>query len=263
MLKQSARFHAGHFFRTVMLSLTLWAAAGCDDNMTTRGNARELTETGELTVLIQFAGTPFGNSMPEAVADFPSTAGGRFHAAQVDFDCFHTIIEAADNAGKLLMVIIPEGEQFSGSRDHLVICIDSRGIPAEVSPFLNSDLFTDSLWEDPVVRQQTILDLVAFFKPDMVFQFIQKQRSSPGVTQFWSEHGTENNTTVAIYASPAEDGSYRGWGIFTGKGIRNGLLEGLDVPGFTATVKMISGMDWNNNGHGYPAMQAFYATETE
>lgn len=263
MLKHSARFCAGHFFHTVLLFLTLWTVAGCNNNRPTRGNALETPETGEITILIQFAETPSKILMPEAVADLPSTAGGRFHHAQADCDCFRTILEAADNAGKLLIVIIPEGEQFSGSRDHLVIWIDSSGIPAEVSPDLDSDLFADSLWENPVIRQQTIIELTDFFKPDMVFQFIQNQRSSFAVTRFWSEHGTENSTTVAIYVSPAIDASHRGWGILTGKGIRNGLLEGLDTPGFTATVKLIAGMNWSSDGCGYPAMQAFFTMGAE
>ncbi len=263
MLKQSARFFAGHFFRTVVLFLVIGAVAGCDDSRTTQEIARKIPETGELAVLIQFAGTPLENSMPEAVADLPSTAGGRFYPAQTDYDCFQIILEAADNAGKLLLVIIPEGEQFSGTRDHLVILIDSRGIPVEAGLDLDSDLFGDSLWENPVTRQQTIIELVDFFKPDMVFQFIRDQRSSPGVARFWSEHGSENNATVAMYVPPAKGTLYRGWGIFTGKGIRNGVLEGMDTAGFTAAVRIISGMDWSTDGHGYPAMQAFYATETE
>lgn len=269
MKKQSARFSAGHFFHGIIIFLLLLIVAGCSSEPPTSGADRELTETGAITILIQFPDAGTDDSMPEAVSDLPLTAGGRlhFHAAGHDSTatttCIRIIAQEADRTGKLLIMIIPDGEQFSGTRDHLVIWIDSLGIPAKIKPQVDSGLFADSLWRDPVVRQQTILELIHFFKPDMVIQTIPEITSSYAVTRFWSEHGAENNATVALHAPSLTETSFRGWGIFTGKGIRTGLLEGMDLPGFIATVKMISGMDWNNNGQGYPAMQAFYATETE
>ncbi|MCK5842961.1 MAG: hypothetical protein KAH31_12375, partial [Candidatus Sabulitectum sp.] len=143
------------------------------------------------------------------------------------------------------------------------IWINSDGIPVEVMPEIDSELLSDSLWRDPVVRQETILQLIHFFKPDMILQMVPNAEASVSVVDYWSENSIENNFTVALFSYPDAENRNRGWGAFTGVGINNRLLEGMDIQGFMATVKLIAGMNWNSPGCGYPAMQAFYATETE
>ena len=267
MFKKSARRKTGHFFHTMLLLLVMGAGAGCESNdITERQSAsHDIPATGDITLVIQFAGTSVSDSMPEAAVHFPLTASGWFHPVQEHRNCFRTIFEQADSTGKLMMVIIPEDEQFSGSRNHLIISLDHLGIPVTVSPDLDPLFLVDSLWENPVVRQQTILELAVFFKPEIVLQFVEAPESSSDVARYWSEHGAESSITAALFVSPEEGTSVnsRGWGLFTGKGIRNGILEGLDMPGFIATVRMISGMDWIHSESGYPAMQAFFATESE
>lgn len=264
MMNQSARFCAGHFFRMALFFLFLGMFAGCDTDKATENEIIALPETGDITMLIHFPELATRDSMPEAVFDLPSTAGGRFYTSDAEnADLFRTLAEEADSAGKLLILVLPEGEQFSGIRDHLIIWINSRGIPVQVEPEIDSAMLSDSLWKNPVVRQETILRLVHFFKPDMIFQITPERESSMAITEYWSEHSAANNFTVALYVSPVAEINYRGWGVFTGKGIENRLLEGMNIQGFTTTVRMISRMNWNNPGYGYPAIQAFYATETE
>ena len=264
MINQGARLNAGHFFLTAMFLLFLGSFNGCGSDNATGNQARTLPETGAVTMVILFSESGSLDSMPEAAADLPSTASGYFYPSDsVEIGLFRSLAIEADSTGKLLMCILPEGEHFAGSRDHLIINTDSSGIPVSVEPGLNSDLLSDSLWRNPVVRQQTILQLVHFFKPDMIFQIASETESSLMITEFWSVHGIANDISVALYAYPVTEIRYRGWGAFTGKGIRNGLLEGMDMKGFAATVRMISGMDWCSPDQGYPAMQAFYAAENE
>lgn len=259
MINWSARCKTGHFFHKLLIfSLVVLAGAGCNSEQTPSLETMELPKTGATAILIQFQDISTDGSMPEAAADLASTSCGRIHAIQENINCFRMIAEEADSSGKLLFLIIPEAEHFSGIRDHLVIRINSSGVPVEVSPELDLGLLADSLWDDPIIRQQTILDLVFFFKPDIVLQIVPESRSSLNVTEFWSEHGAYSNITVALFALPSEGGRSRGWAIFTGKGIQNGLLEGLDIRGFITTFQMISGLNWNKDVSGYPAMQAFY-----
>ncbi len=265
MINQSARCKTGHFFQGAIffLLILIMIGVGCNGEPASSRRAFQLPESGATTILIQFQDPGTDNTMPEAALGLASTSGGRFHGASESIDCFRMIASQADSAGKLLFVIIPEGEPFSGNRDHLVIWIDFRGIPVSVSPDLDSSLLADSLWENPIVRQQTILDLVIFYKPDMVLQMIPDNTGYLDITGFWSEHGAENDISTALFSLPLENARYRGWGIFTGKGVKNNLIEGMDLPGFMATFQMISGMNWNTDESGYPAMQAFYNTETE
>lgn len=255
---QSARFYTGHFFQRTIIFLLILIGVGCNGEPMPSRRAFQLPETGATTIVIQFQNPRTDDTMPEAAQGLASTSGGRFHGTSGNTDCFRMIASEADSVGKLLFLIIPETEHFSGIRDHLVIRINSSGVPVEVSPELDLGLLADSLWDDPIIRQQTILDLVLFFKPDIVLQIVPEYTSSLNVTEFWSEHGAYSNITVALFAMPSESERSRGWAIFTGKGIQNGLLEGLDIRGFIATFQMISGMNWNKDGSGYPAMQAFY-----
>lgn len=264
MIKFSARFNTGHFFLTAMIVLLLGTSTGCKSDKPPAAGATILPETGDVQILIQFSEYSPQDSMPTSAVDLPFTASGWFYPSESQrTDYFQTIAGEADAAGKLLLLILLEGELFSGTRDHLIIWINSDGIPVEVMPDIDSELLADSLWRDPVVRQETILQLVHFFKPDMILQMIPNAGASVSVTDHWSRHSIENNFTVALFSYPDAGKNNRGWGAVTGVGIENRLLEGMDVQGFMATVKLIAGMNWNSPGCGYPAMQAFYATETE
>lgn len=263
MINQGARFNTGHFFLTAILVLLLGVSA-CRSDKSPVVSAITLPETGGIEILIYFPEFSRQDSMPVHAANLPFTASGFFYPSEsYSTGHFQTLAGEADAAGKLLFLILPEGELFSGTRDHLMIWINSDGIPLRAMPEIDSELLSDSLWRDPVVRQETILQLVHFFKPDMVLQVVPKTEASISIVKYWSENSMENNLTVALYVSPTAEDHHRGWGAFTGVGIQNGLLEGMDIQGFMATVKLIAGMNWRGPGYGYPAMQAFYARETE
>ena len=266
MTSTGARFNTGHFFLTAVVVLLLGISVGCKSDKSPAAGAMTMTlpETGDVQLIIQFSEYSSQDSMPASAVDLPYTASGRFYPSEsTRTDYFQTMAGEADAAGKLLFLILLEGELFSGTREHLMIWINSDGIPVEVMPEIDSELLSDSLWQDPIVRQETILQLIHLFKPDMILQRIPNAETSVSVVDYWSENTIENNLTVALFSLPDAEDHNRGWGAFTGVGIENRLLEGMDIQGFMATVKLIAGMNWNSPGCGYPAMQAFYATETE
>jgi len=246
----------------VLLCLLL-AGNGCSGHLSPENTGRLVSDTGDIAVLIEFAAPVSRDTMPEAAANLSNTSCGRLHQADQTHSSIMTIAEQVDSSGKLMMLIIPEAVQFSGERDHLVIWTDSTGVPVLVSPELDQALLSDSLWDDPLERQRTILYLVNFFKPDVVIEFVPESESSFEVTEFWSSNAVLNNMTVALFVPPSEDESYRGWGAFTGKGILTGILQGMDIQGFFATMQIISKLNWNSGDRGYPAMQAFQVRETE
>lgn len=265
IVTEGARYLTGHFLHMILFLTILLLQTGCssDDGSSGQRQNISLPETGETAMLIKFAAST-DDSMPEAVADLMMTAGGRFFASESsESDFFSGIAQELDRTGNLLILVLPEEASFSGFRDHLVIWTDTAGIPVRMEPQLNSELLSDSLWENPVLRQQTILELVNFFKPDVILQIVPEDQYCAEITEFWSENGSDNDLTVALYTPPIPENNFRGWGVFTGRGIRNRLLEGMDIHGFFATVRLISGINWGNPESGYPAMQAFYTTETE
>ncbi|MCD6588934.1 MAG: hypothetical protein J7K88_10340 [Candidatus Fermentibacteraceae bacterium] len=263
MVNNSARFRAGHFFLTLTALLFSGVQTGCG-NESVPGGTELLPETGSISVVVFCPGGEHDNTVPLAVTEFPSTAAGQFLPSDEDgYDLFYSVVSEADSAGKLLVLVLPEGERFTGSRDHLIVQIDSNGLPVAVMPDIVPEMLEDSLWDDPVIRQETILQLILFLKPDMVLQIAPETGSSAGIIRFWLENAEQNNITMSVYVSSAAEDRHRGWGAFTGKGIENRILEGMDLGGFAATVRMISGLEWNTPGGGYPAMQAFYPVEGE
>jgi hypothetical protein len=263
MTDNSARFHAGHFFLLLVTTLFAGLQTGCGNESVPR-STELLPETGDVSMVVFCPGDEHDNTAPLTVTEFPSTAAGQFLPSDEDgYDLFYSVVSEADSAGKLMILVLPEGESFSGSRDHLVIQIDSNGLPVAVMPNIVPEMLEDSLWDDPVVRQETILQLILFLKPDMILQIAPEAGSCVGIIRFWLENAEQNNITVSVYVSPVSEDQYRGWGAFTGKGIENRILEGMDLSGFAATVRMISGLEWNTPGGGYPAMQAFYPVEGE
>ncbi len=261
MINRSARFPTGHFFLTMMALMMVEALTGCESKSVPL-ETELAPETGDISVVVCFSNGERDNSIPKAMAELPSTAAGQFLPPVGEkLDFFYSAISEADNAGKLLILVLPEGRSFTGSRDHLIVQIDSNGLPVAVIPDIVPEMLEDSLWDNPVVRQQTILQLISFLKPDMIFQVIPEAGSSLGVIKFWQEHAEQNNITVSLYSPPITENHYRGWGAFTGRGIENQTLKGMDMRGFAATVRLISGLEWNIPNGGYPAMQAFYLME--
>jgi hypothetical protein len=263
MIYKGARFHAGHFFLTLTALLLTGVQTGCGNRSIPRGTEL-MPETGTISVVVFCPVSGHNNAVPRAVTEFPSTAAGQFLPSDKDVhELFYSIVSEADSAGKLLILVLPEGESFTGSRDHLIIQIDSTGLPVAVMPDIVPEMLEDSLWDDPIVRQETILQLILFLKPDMILQIAPETGSGAGIIRFWLANAEQNNITVSLCVLPVADDQRRGWGAFTGRGIENRILEGMDLSGFAATVRMISGLEWNTPGGGYPAMQAFYPVERE
>ncbi len=220
--------------------------------------------TGTTVMVVKFNHSVTEQPLPEILQGFPATACGRFFSStHQSTNAFFQIADYADNAGKLLLLIIPETETFSGTREHLVIWIDNNGFPVRTAPEIDSALLENSLWGTPSIRQETILQLSMFFKPDLILQYVPEDMSVEIITSYWSEYAIENNFTVALYSPPDSVNHSRGWGAFTGKGIINGHLEGMDMNGFISSILKLSNLKWNTPEHGYPAMQAFYARESE
>ncbi len=270
MQKYCARFLTvtGHFFLTAILLLTLLSFNSCSSK-TSEIEKRLEHNCSQTILLVFFANSPQNSLMPEAAFNHSNTAAGRFHnISNTDQDDIFNLFESADQAGKLLFLIPPETEDFSGSRDHLVIKINSAGLPVAVKPELGSEFLADSLWADPLVRQSTIMELSELFKPDITFQYIPENSPDTeiAITEYWHQYSFEKNISVALfsYNSPLTGSlefQRNGWGVFTGQGFNQIILDGLNIQNFIATIKLIINMNWSYTIDGYPAIQALENVE--
>jgi len=271
MQKYCARFLTvtGHFFLTATLLLILSTIISCSSNVseTTKSLEHNCAQT---ILLVFFANSPQTSLMPEAAFNLSSTAAGRFHNITNTGHSSHIVdlFESADQAGKLLLLILPETENFSGSRDHLVINISPAGLPVTVQPELGTEFLADSLWADPLVRQSTVKRLSTLFKPDITFQYIPENSPDTeiAITEYWHQYSFEENISIALfsYNSQPMDGfefQRNGWGVFTGPGFNKTILDGLSIQNFIATIKLLTNMNWSYKNDGYPAIQALENTE--
>lgn len=260
---KSARFKAGHFFRKAIgLPLLLIIAPGCGGSEPPARRGDIALQAGETAVLVHFQGMDGAESMPEAVYGLDNTASGRFHVpSDHPGDPLLKLAEAADENGLLLLLVLDQNQTFTGTRDHLIVWTDSTGLPVRVEPETGSELFSDSLWTDPRTRQNTILQLITLFKPDLV---LQQSGSSGGIVEtirFWGEAGEESGVTACFYSMPDLTEGRRGWGVFTGRGVTDDIIEGMYPEDFQATIYLLAGLEWQ--GIGYPALQAFTLSEDQ
>lgn len=257
MNKISARFTAGHFFRKmnqVLIAVTIISGCG-EDRETAAAPVETVASFGSPAVLIEFTGAARMEFMPETLSGMDRTSWGRFHTLDEEpADPFRRVFEMADSTGLLVLAVIPEDFDYPATRDHLIIRTGSDGIPVRTEPEMESAFMADSVWRDPLIRQQTILELMEFFKPDIVFIRAGTPSDVQGIADYWSSAGI----TAAFYSAP-DWNEYRGWGAFTGTGIQQGVIQGMTVDGFLATVILISGLEWTDSG--YPAMQAISTRE--
>ena len=260
----SARFTAGHFFKAVTFTLLAFLTASCsseDQNLEPQHvTTGIIPDSEETTILVRFPQGDMTDGMPESVTVLEHTAGGRFYPLSSTGDMvFMSLAEQADQSGLLILAVLPEGFEFTGTRDHLLVWLDADGAPSRVEPEMTSDLLADSLWTDPLTRQQTIVDLASFSRPDIVLQWLPEQGVASQVVNFWGSEGVAQGFTAALYTSPTEQQSSRGWGVFTGIRVCGDVIQGMTLEDFHATVLMSAGLDWYDKG--YPAMEAFTQVE--
>jgi len=188
MYMNSARFTAGHFFtRTTVILLTVVIAGGCGGRTGSLPVEDSITGGGETIVLIEFPEGFRADRMPEGVLGPDDTAAGRFCSIDdpTDGNLIREFAEAADSSGLLILAVLREGQSFTGTRDHLTIWINEAGAPVRIYPEMETGLFADSLWLDPVIRQSTILELISFFKPDVAVISMTGPERCPEITAFW------------------------------------------------------------------------------
>jgi len=193
--------------------------------------------------------------VPEGFAGMEGTAWGRFQVLdQPPCDPMDEMIRSADEAGMLILAVIPEEMKFLGTRDHLLVRTGPEGLPVRTEPEMGSSFLEDSLWTDPMVRQETVRALADFFKPDIVFISMEAPGDIEAVAAYWRDSGY----TAGLYSQPDPSG-YRGWAAVTGPGVNSTVIEGMTQRDFVATMMLTAGLRWQDTG--YPAMQAFTRTE--
>ena len=262
MIKNSARFNAGHFFKQALaVQVFLLLLLSCTDKENTANADSSLIEcTCDTPVLIRVPCSE--DFLPEAVEDIENTSFGRFFpASEGSDDPFHRIAAQADSAGMLILAILQEGMEWSGNREHLVIWLDSLGVPVLVQPEMNSSLLADSLWTDPLIRQNTIAELIEFTRPDIVMEELTESSRIEEITAFWSRTGQEKNITACLYCMPDHDKMFRGWGIFTGNCISGIKIQGMAVNDFHASFLLLAELEWIETG--YPVLSTFLQMESE
>ena len=254
----SARFKAGHFFRKkhqVLLVLALLTGCGGEPPADSAGTEMPVPEG--VTVLIELAGEQRQTIVPEELGNLENTSWGRFHVIDAEQnDLFMEVFEKADSSGLLIRAVVPGNMELHGTRDHLIIRTGPSGIPLDTDPYMDSGFMAESLWSNPLVAQETLTELMDFFKPDIVLVRMETSADVNGIVEFWNGR----SSTTCLYCPPDWNG-FRGFGIFCGEGVVSGTVNGMTLSGFQATVLMTAGLDWQSTG--YPAMQPFTRSEME
>ncbi|PIE51126.1 hypothetical protein CSA37_13275 [Candidatus Fermentibacteria bacterium] len=260
-MKISARlFPAGHFF-TALTAVAIGLISSCTGNEHGFQEQEELiTREPAVPMLICMMDTGIATGMPETAAELENAAGGRFVLEDsLHIDPFELTAEMADSAGLLMLFVLPSMMNWQGNREHLTIILDSNGIPESVTPEMNSRLLEDSLWLDPVIRQNTIGELIEFARPDLVIQFLPETERAFDVARYWASPENTIHLATCIFCFPEPERFFRGWGVFTGRNIAEGIISGMSPNDLLATFLMLAGLPWEEIG--YPVVSAFNLAE--
>lgn len=233
----------------------LFTGCGGEPPVSTAGT--EIPVPEDVTVLIELTGEHRQAIVPEGLDSMENTSWGRFHVIDEEpGNLFLEVFQKADSSGILILAVVPESMELHGTRDHLIIRTGPSGIPTGTDPYMESGFAAESLWTDPLVAQETLTELIEFFKPDIVMVRMETSADIRGIVDFWSTR----TSTTCIYCPPDWEG-FRGFGVFCGEEVVSGIVHGMTPSGFQATVLMTAGLDWK--GTGYPAMQPFTRSEME
>lgn len=257
MTTRGARCNAGHFFRKILPAAFLAGLlTGCGGDPAEAGSL-EFPASEGIPLLVEFCGNGGQPGLPESLDSLENTSWGRFHIFEEEpFDLFPFVFDRADSSGLLIFAVVPESLSLNGARDHLVILTGPSGIPVGTIPEMDPAFTAESLWEDPMVMQETLVELCDFFKPDIILIRMEAPPCINDMVQFWSRMPS----TTCFYQPPDWSGN-RGWGAICGEGIAGGPIDGMTPADFLATVLMTADLEWY--GTGYPSMQVFTQSETE
>ena len=255
MCFSSARCNAGHFFAVLLSVILVWlSACGKADSMETEDSFQLPGARG--LMIVTFSRTTDSGELHFILDSLSSTAGGLIHGAtsQHGFPV-ETVAAGADSAGMLILAVINHDTKMPESREHLVITLDGNGLPLYGQPELENAMPPESLWIDPVNRQEAIRMLMDFFKPDLVIQQVGSTDRMGEILDYWDHRAGSSGITAAFLEVSLPDDPHRDWAFFTGETVVATYLHGLQREDFYATVFMLMGLQWEDKG--YPAMEAF------
>jgi len=213
--------------------------------------------------LIVLDDLPLSSLLPSTARSLSPDSSARFGMLATDFsgsepDVLTLLVTDALESDRLLLLVDCEVETSVSSRENIVLTsLTSENHPAVDPPELAFEL-EEYDWADLLQRQHAIISLADKYLPDIIIV-----RTRPGdietairICELWMQQTSSGKLRVTIYSPPGPDAG-RGWAVFSGPGIHDGVLIGMTPIDFLATVRVLSGLPWEPSiSSGIPGIAA-------
>lgn len=234
--------------RHLFLLLTASLIIGCNDNEPPVDTASEQEYTP--IVILNFRNQAPSPDLPWSITE----RGNHISGAMLMMEESETtqseeellILEATEN-DMLLCVISDMYLYYDLDQDHIQIWIDSTGKTVSIPQGLIEE-FEDSLWTNPLEKQEILLRLISVYKPDITFINLEYSSITTvlQIADFWTDSEILSQYTVILYTLPATP-DYRGWAVIAGEQINGITPSGLTAGGMFSTIRLLAGLQWENN----------------
>ncbi len=157
------------------------------------------------------------------------------------------LIQEAVEKDMLLSVISDMHLYYDLNQDHIQIWIDKTGNTVSIPAGLIEE-FEDSLWTDPLEKQDILLRLINVYKPDLTFINLEYSKITTvlQIANYWTDSEILSQYTVILYSLPVTT-EFRGWAVIAGEQINGTTPFGLTAGGMFATIRLLAGLEWENN----------------
>jgi hypothetical protein len=160
-------------------------------------------------------------------------------------DVLALLITDALESNRLLLLVDCKTETSVSSRENIVLTtLTSASHPAVDPPELAREI-EEYDWADPLQRQRAVINLADKYLPEIIIVRIRPGdiETAIRICELWMQQTSSGKLRVTFYSPPGPD-TGRGWAVFSGPGIHDGVLIGMTPIDFLATVRVLSGFPW-------------------
>ncbi len=214
--------------------------------------------------LIVLEDLPQNSLLPPTARSLSPDSSVCFGMLATDFsgsvpDVLDLLIADALESDKLLLLVDCEAETIVSSRENIVITslTSASHHPAVDPPELASEIEGYD-WTDLLQRQHAIISLADKYLPDIIIvrTWPENIETAIRICELWMQQTSSGKLRVTFYSPPGPDAG-RGWAVFSGPGIHDGVLIGMTPTDFLATVRVLSGLPWEPSiSSGIPGLAA-------
>ncbi len=133
-------------------------------------------------------------------------------------------------------------------RDHIHITTGPGGLPSSTPAGIAEDI-PDSVWRDPLLRQNWIANMVDIYLPDLTIIGLNgfNRAAVIDILRSWTQpERLAGMNIVAVHLAGEPPPEERGWAVIGSSSVNGNTPNGLTHNALLSTMELLCGLDWES-----------------